>query len=86
MITNQEYGPIYSPNVRSKCFRKICELIEQMGDEDLKPEYVYAYKMSKFYERDRKDILFLVDSTQELNSKLIDVWGLIKGVLIQLGF
>jgi len=75
-----EFGPIYSPNIRSKCYASLSELLKEIDMEVFQEEIEYTSNLSHFYKHDKKKFLFLLDSTKELNQNLSNVLRLIRDI------
>jgi len=78
-----EYGSIYRGSVRAKCYNGLKAIFTWLAHNDssiFSKELEILTQMCKFYKREDRDFLFLVDSTSDLNNNLCDVMMLIKEI------
>lgn len=71
-----DYGSVYNVPLKIKCLKHLEFVFSRIPN--FENEAVFMGNIARFYSPQRRDFLFLVDSTSYLNEKLSDIMILIK--------
>ena len=71
-----DYGSVYNVPLKIKCLKHLEFVFSKIPNFD--SEAVFMGNIARFYSPQRRDFLFLIDSTSYLNEKLSDIMVIIK--------
>jgi len=71
-----DYGSVYNVPLKIKCLKHLEFVFSRIPN--FENEAVFMGNIARFYSPQRRDFLFLIDSTSYLNEKLSDIMVLIK--------